>query len=169
MNLPPPYKPKQRQEPADEQQPASPSSPTVKASAKLSADLQPMDTLPHTDDVEGYLAHKAQLDIMDPTANATQYKATETIKNLRRNEVDPRHMTEKPGIHVSGGKPGMSPRSKKNYIAMNKQHTGAFENYQVNREKTTTYKAKMVSADTYSPARPGKKGSGPRVNEIKLV
>lgn len=69
MNLPPPFKPKHKQEPTDEQQPASPSSPTMKKG--LGADLEPMDALPHTDDVEGYLAHKAQQDIMDPTAKAT--------------------------------------------------------------------------------------------------
>ena len=86
---------------------------------------------------------------MDPTANGTQYRAQETVKSLRRNEVDPRHMTEKPGIHVSGGKPGMSPRSKKNFIAMNKQHTDAFVNYQVNRDKQQKFKAKMVTKDQY--------------------
>lgn len=102
--------------------------------------------MPHTDDVEGYLAHKAQL-VADPTANSAQYRTTETIKSLRRNEVDPRHMTEKPGIHVSGGKPGMSPRAKKNFVAMNKQHTKAFDNYQVNREKQGKFKAKMVPND----------------------
>lgn len=162
MNLPPPFKPKSKLE-ANDDLPASPSS------NRRYGDLQPMDALPHTDDLDGYLAHKAQLNIIDPTANATQYRASNTIEDLRRNEIDPRHMTEKPGIHVSGGKPGMSPRAKKNFIAMNKKHTDAFENHQANREKAAKLKAKAVTTDNYSPMRGGKKASGPRVNEIKLV
>lgn len=63
----------------------------------------------------------------------------------------------------------MSPRAKKNYIAMNKQHTDAFENYQVNRDKAAKFKATQVKKDSYSPVKPSKKGSGPKVNEIRLV
>ena len=128
-----------------------------------------MDVQPHTQDVEGYLALKATENVDDPTANAAQYKATKTIENLRRNEVDPRHLIEKPGIHVSGGKPGMSPRSKKNFVAMNKSHTSAFDNYQVNKQKFGKINAKMVTADTYSPVKPAKKGSAPKVPELKVV
>ena len=129
-----------------------------------------MDVLPHTEDVEGYLALKATENVGDPTANAAQYRATKTIENHRRNEVDPRHLLEKPGIHVSGGKPGMSPRSKKNFVSMNKTHTGAFDNYQVNKQKFGKINAKMVTADTYSPVKqPGKKASAPKVPELKVV
>lgn len=172
MSLPPPFKPKQKPEAADEHQPASPSSPGIRALRNQEMDQaeQPMDSLPHTTDVDTYLAHKAQQNIADPTANATQYKASETIENLRRNEIDPRHVIEKPGIHVSGGKPGMSPRARKNFIAMNKSHTGAFDNYQVNKQKVARYSAKQVTAEPYSPSKANKKmGSGPRTNEIRLV
>lgn len=60
-------------------------------------------------------------------------------------------MIEKPGIHVSGGKPGMSPRSKKNFISMNKHHTDTFNNYQVNKLKfaTTKFDTKMVKHESY--------------------
>ena len=112
-----------------------------------------MDALPHTADGDAYLVHKAQLNIADPTANATKYKATETIDNLRRNEIDPRHIIEKPGILVEGGKPGMSPRSKKNFIAMNKTNTTAYDNYQFHTKKYVKLNTKIVSTESYSPQR----------------
>ena len=118
MGLPPPFKP---QGPED-YQPASPSSPVM----KTDIEEKPMDSVPHNGDMEGYI----------PAGNAPQYKPPETIEELRRQEVDPRHMIEKPGIHVSGGKPGMSPRAKKNFIAMNKKHTSGYDNFYVNREKS---------------------------------
>ena len=62
-------------------------------------------------------------------------------------------MIEKPGIHVSGGKPGMSPRSKKNFIAMNKMHTTAYDSFYVNKERSGKLKTKIVNADSYSPPK----------------
>lgn len=117
-----------------------------------------MDSLPHTNDVDGYLALKAQGNVGDPSLNAAQYRATDTIEKLRRNEIDPRHLVEKPGIHVQGGKPGMSPRTKKNFVAMNKSHTSAFDNYAVNRQKYGKVSAKAVTQESYSPLKP-KKGA----------
>jgi len=151
MGLPPPFKP---QAPED-YQPASPSSPAM----RQDREEKPMDTVPHNDDIEGYIPH-------DVAGNAPQYKPPETIEELRRQEVDPRHMMEKPGIHVSGGKPGMSPRSKKNFIAMNKMHTTGYDNFYVNKEKTGKLKTKMVMTENYSPPKT-KKISAQKANEAK--
>ena len=117
-----------------------------------------MDSVPHNGEIDVYIPS-------DAPGNAPQYKPPETIEELRRQEVDPRHMIEKPGIHVSGGKPGMSPRAKKNFIAMNKS-TNAYDSFYVNKEKSGKLKTKMVTADSYSPPK-GKKISAQKANETK--
>jgi len=142
MNLPPPFKP-------DDNQPASPSSPVLKNNGIV----RPMDSVPNNLAAGPYVS-------MDQTAKAAQYKPEESIEALRRQEMDPRHMIEKPGVIVSGGKPGTSPRSKKNFVAMNKSHMNTYDNFIANKEKATKMKANLVTAESYSPPKGAKKFSG---------
>lgn len=67
-------------------------------------------------------------------------------------------MIEKPGIHVSGGKPGTSPRAKKNFIAMNKQNMNTYDSFMANKEKSVMLKTNLVTAESYSPPK-GKKAT----------
>ena len=139
MNLPPPFKP-------EDNQPASPSSPVLRPDGVV----KPMDSVPNTLAAGPYVP-------AEQAAKAAHYKPEETIEALRRQEIDPRHMTEKPGILVSGGKPGMSPRSKKNFVAMNKNHMNTYDNFMANKDTASKMKANLVTAESYSPPKGAKK------------
>ena len=118
MSLPPPFKPGAQQNAPGgnpDMWPASPSSPAV----KVDIDEKPMDSVPYNGEIpEGmYL-----LDQSIPLHQGTSYKPSTTIEELRRQEIDPRHIIQSPGIHIKGNR-GSSPRQKKNFIAMNKMNT----------------------------------------------
>ena len=67
--------------------PASPSSPTT--AAKPDIDDKPMDSVPYTGEIPDgmYMAPQGY-----PSGQAPSYKPSTTIEELRRKEIDPRHL-----------------------------------------------------------------------------